>query len=448
MPKSKLFPLRLAPFEEFFFYDDRPGYPATFLCKVTLKGSLNLEAAQLAANQAARRHPLATTRIKLDSEGRPWFHQDDTEPAIRVIGKPWETERFQSLFLDPTREGPIRLWLFTTDEQSELVFQFHHAVFDGMGGTQFFNDWLAFYRSEISRGTHQVKLPRLDPQKLIERCRPDVSLGQFLRRLPGQWLSFRGVFRFQSRKPIPLVEQNAVVEPASEVERPSLGGCSRNLSSKATDRIREHAVRNKATVNSLLACDLFLAISQWQRMHGENPAGTHLRLTIPINERTIRHRRLPGCNHCTMINIDRTREELTDQSALLNGIQDQMDCILKWNLSLNMWRFLRLLRALPGGIESRLTKGECRSTCVLTNLGNHSQRTRGAKKAGVSGNPGVSVCGFMPMVPIRPGTACAFAVFYLEGSLNISVRYDPKFMTNQSACHLLELLIGNLTSRE
>ena len=59
-----LFPLRLTPFEEFMFADDRTDYPMTFFIDVGLSGSLCRPSFEQALHQALQRHPLLTSRVE------------------------------------------------------------------------------------------------------------------------------------------------------------------------------------------------------------------------------------------------------------------------------------------------------------------------------------------------------------------------------------------------
>lgn len=444
MPPVDLFPLRLAPFEELFYFDDRPEHPATFLCAATLSGPVDSEMLRQAAHDVSLRHPFTRAIVKLDQRDRPWLHRSDAEIDIRVVNKRWESDGFDELAIDLSSEHPCRIWHFQEARQSAVVFQFHHAVFDGLSGFQVFNDWLKIYQS-IRCGTRaSVDLPRLNPRLLPARCRVQLSWKQRISLLRKQWLSVRGVFRFWSHKAIPLV-RHCNPERNSRAGKTHQATVSFALDQVTTRRLRQFASERSVKVNSILARDLFLAISDWQEEKEANQTGTHFRLMIPINERTLRHRGLPACNHCTMIGLDRSREQLRDASQLLTSIQREMDITKQWKLSLNMWRLLSLMRRLPGGIKRHAEQRECRSTCVLTNLGDLSRIIRQSRRQKFEEADRIDVVRFEPVAPIRWGTAAAFCVFYFEKQLHVSMRFDPRQMTPDAASQLANLYESRLT---
>ena len=196
MPPVDIFPLRLAPFEELFYYDDHPEHLATFLCTATLSGAVDSETLRQAAEKVSLRHPFTRTIVKLDVRGRPWLHRSDAEIDIRVVNRRWESSGFDELAIDLSKEHPCRIGHFNKDQQSVVVFQFHHALFDGLSGFQIINDWLTIYHSIRSGTRSTVDLPRLNRGLLPTRCRVQLLWQQRISLLRRQWLSIRGVFRF------------------------------------------------------------------------------------------------------------------------------------------------------------------------------------------------------------------------------------------------------------
>ena len=166
---------------------------------------------------------------------------------------------------------------------------------------------------------------------------------------------------------------------------------------------------------------------------------------IPINERTSRHRSLPACNHCTIIGLDRSREQLRNESQLLTSIQREMNITREWKLSFNMWRLLSLMRRLPGGIKRHVEQRQCRATCVLTNLGDLSRIIRQSRRQNSGQEDGIDVVWFEPVAPVLWGTAASFCVFYFEKQLCVAMRSDPKQMTPVGAGQLANLYESRLT---
>ena len=157
----------------------------------------------------------------------------------------------------------------------------------------------------------------------------------------------------------------------------------------------------------------------------------------------MRHRQMPACNHCTMISLDRRPSSIPLDSQgdsfrkLVQQVHHEIDTVREWRLSLTFWSSLSVFRRL-GGLERWFATEECRSTCVLTNLGQLGQRLRlPTDEQGhvlVAGNRlnHVEVA-----APIRYGTAAAFAVYIYRRQLIITMNYDRASLSRDNANELL-----------
>jgi hypothetical protein len=203
-------------------------------------------------------------------------------------------------------------------------------------------------------------------------------------------------------------------------------------------------MQHQTTVNSLVTRDLFLAIKRWQARQIAFPSGTHFRIMIPINERTMRHRRLPACNHCTMINLDRTREEVSDPDCLLAGIQNELAVIRRWHLSWNFWRVLWLTRRIPGGLARGTRSNRCRATTVFTNPGDVLRRVNWPD----AGNPmtasGLRIGDIELVVPLRPGTPAGFAMYYYDDRFCLTLHTHPALLDQDQSNLLMECVVDQL----
>ncbi len=441
---------RLTPIEELFFYDDRPGWPATFFGRLKLSGELDRELAELAHQSVIQRHPLAAANIRAVRPKQLWWNRVDTVDTFRWAAARTDESWAPMSGIDLRHDAPLRVWCFSNSQGSNIVFQVHHAAFDGLGAFQLLTDWLTVYHRLVNgKKTGGRALRQYDSELLNIRCRPSQSTREQIRLLPGQWKSARAAFQFFNRKAIPLAScESRDPDCAVQCTQPSV--ITRKLTPAETLQFREVARTNRSTANDLLARDLFVTIRRWFESNDASIQGSHVRIMIPVNERTLRHRRLPACNHCTMINLDRSLPQIEDSQELLGDIHQEMSVIKKWQLSLNFWRTLSFSRWLPGGLSRRTKTSECMATTVLTNLGDLLTRARLPQSDGklVSGN--VCVEDFELVVPLRPGTAAGFAVFYYQDRLCISMHYQNDVMSVQQAEAFADLFLQQLreTCRE
>ena len=294
-----MFPLPLRPFEEYFYRDHSCEYPAVFFFRLSTVGELDREFAQQALDRVIAIQPLLPT-VVVERRGRLYWEKTDRSNPIHWSEESDPAPEFQPL--DLSEHVPLRMYCVANENGHEIIFQVHHAAVDGLGFVQIVNDWLAIYHSLLSGASVPEKLKSYQPELLHERCRPALSWKQWLSLLPGQWISVVPIIKFLRRRAIPLV-------PVIEADKLEVSSNPAVITSKLTAEetrcVSRVAGQQQATVNELVIRDLYLAIQAWQQEYDIHADGTHLRLMVPVNERTERHKFLPACNHCTMINLDR-----------------------------------------------------------------------------------------------------------------------------------------------
>ena len=321
----------------------------------------------------------------------------------------------------------IRLRCFPGNDETKILFESHHCATDAIGAYQFFKDWLTLYRALLVDGGSQAKLPKLDRQCLHDRTQIKLPLRQRLKLLSKQWHSVKGVFKFKKRRIIPLVAKSPSSGTGQGKEPPcqSLNIYTTSLTEETTQCLRARASIAGHTVNTFLIAKLYSAIQSFQGQLILNSAqGSHWRIAVPINERTMANRRMPACNHCSTVFFDRDAAEIECERSLIAGIQTQMDCIRQWKLSLNMWRYLAAVRMF-GGIQRRVqgASEQCYATVILSNVGELTLR-----KAGKATNDLPEVKLFEPVGPLRRGTPLTITTFYFRNRLHFSFRYDERQM--------------------
>lgn len=435
------FPLKLAAFEEFFLYKDRDSHPSTFFCSVLFSQPLDRKVAELATQVVGERHPLATSIVNTTYRTPSW--SKSVEPiAIDWVETPVSIADLQQTQIDIERRPGLRIFAFDGNADATLgginsviTFVVHHVAFDGLGFLQFLKDWIQCYRSISRTSLEQARLD-FPVLQIPRRCRPNVSFGESLRLLPGQWKSVRATIQVLKRKVIPLTSGVTTHE-----RQPSpLFASSLRLSSTQTRALKRYAKSKGASLNSVLLRDLFTTIVNWKKQEGNKTPGTHLRLMVPINERTKLFRKMAACNHCTMINLDRTPMEIGDETELLQGIEQELGVIAKWKLSLNFWRALEVFRWLPGGLN-RFAGDEVSATMLLTNVGRILPKLM--SKAGTEEQE-LAIEDFEVLPPLAFGTAAAMAACYVKNELRIAFQFDETLVSPKDFERLVTLYNNKL----
>lgn len=439
------FPLRLVAFEEYFLHNHRENRPATFFLRIDFAQKLDRRLAESALEIICHRHPLSRCVVN-HSSTRPHWERSDQLPELKWQDKPARVENVNR-DLDITAQPGIRIFAFdgvdhaeksgldsinsSTENEASASFLFvvHHVLFDGLGFLQWFSDWMHCYRAlqlepKLNVANQFAELP------LPNRCQPDLGFFEKFRLLPGQWKSVRATFQILRRTVIPLVAPELSRSPKDQAP----GFARLHLSADETMRLKAHSAGKDISLNSQLVSDLFVTIAKWQTKIGKLPEGSHLRVMVPINERTRNHRSMASCNHCTIINLDRTHEETAAPEELTLSIEQEMSVIARWKLSLNFWRGIELFRMLPGGLEKHLRGDHVTATALFTNLGRVIPKLMRAKTLDLqSANGPLQVSDFEAFAPLTHGLIVAFALVYVHQQLRITLQFDHRFVTQEQA---------------
>ena len=443
--KMKL-PLPLTPFEEYFLRTDLVDSPSSFLVRIEFTKKLSRLAAEKALSETCLRNSLSNCLVEETVNGKPHWVRCPAKLSVAWSDCPIEDGIYPKRDIDITRDLPIRILGYDGNgSRGKAVFAVvvHHVAFDGLGFMQWLSDWIDCYRSlEQSGNLDDSKWTELNQDLLLIRCRPNLTFSQRLKLLPGQWKSVRAAYQIMKRKAIPLVGdqrfdlKQAVQQPCFKVLK---------FSAEETLSLKQYANTHSASTNSLVARDILVVIKQWQAENGITAGGTHFRLLVPVNERGLEHREMPACNHCTMVNLDRTPSQIENELSLLASITQEMGVIRKYRLSLNFWRALSVYRWLPGGLERQLSPEKVSSTALFTNVGRvlpNFSETKGSK------NRSLAIEEFTLLAPLNRGMVASFCMYYLNNELRISLQYADQSLTKDSAESFIDMLQTKLLSSQ
>lgn len=425
--------LRLKPFEEYFLLNHRVDNPSTFLMKLTFHGRLDRSLADATLEHLIRLHPLTGCRIQVTGNHSRWVPADP-RPKIDWRENPVSAEEIHDTNLEITAGPPMEILAHDgRNGPATMLVLIHHCAFDGLGAIQWLSDFLEVYRCLQANETPTIAT---DASLLSRRCQPSLSWSRILRLLPGQWKSVRETFRVLSRQAIPLVPFQPDRESRSR--RPSF--LQVEFDHDQTAALKRFASTSSSSLNSIAACDLLTAIKAWQDECNVEAQGTHFRIMIPVNERDRSMKRLPACNHCTIINLDFPRDAIEHRDRVLADIDQRMSVIRRWRLSLNFWRVLSLFRWLPGGLARPAQSENISATALLTNVGRVFQKftvTQRHMDNQIGPRP-LSLLDFNAWAPVARGTAVAFGIYYFNNRLRISLQYDGRQLDAEHAGQLME----------
>jgi len=436
-----IFPLPLVPFEAYMLQDDRPAYPMNFFMRLRFSGRFDRPALESALATAVARHPLLSARVQQRRRNRfDWVAADAQKPDLHWAPTPTGGGYPRCTGIPLPAQPGLRTYVLEGEAASDLLLQFHHCCCDGLGAFAFIRDLLVAYASAVGTTSNQTALAPLDEQRLRRRGAYGLTPGRLLRMLPRQLVGLSGVRQFFMHSPVTLTS-STLPGGATSLPDEYPAAYTREFDENESAKLRSVAAQCGTTVNDLLIRDLFLALGQWRSRRQEGNGRGWLRMSVPVNLRTVNDRRLPAANVVSMVFLDRRPEQFTNRRKLLQGIHDEMQLIKRLQLGLTFVFSLRAFHAVPGGL-ARMTKADrCTATCVLTNLGAPLAKVPLPREEGrlVAGNVVLETLDVLP--PFRPRTQAAFAVFRYARRLRITMHYDPRSLAADQAEDLLATFV-------
>lgn len=433
-----MFPLKLKSFERLFLFADRIENPSTFIFELKFTGSLQRELANSAVEYAVQTHPLSRCQIQLDGSNAFWVPANAV-PQIVWCDQSVDRRNVVDLDLVITDGPPLRLLAHDGDSgAASMVILFHHCAFDGLGAIQWVEEFLSAYR-KLDSG-EPLSPGKLDSNFLRNRCQPNQSWLRSLRLLPGQWRSVRETYRVITREVVPLVVPVDQVEPG----RRHPGYLTFQLSAEETSALKSIAAKRRTSLNSMMARDLMVAIKKWHAEQKIEPTGSHFRLMIPVDERGRLMRKMPACNHCTIINLDFPPQDVSAGEVVVSEIDRRMKLIRDWKLSFNFWRAIRFFDWLPGGLKRYSERDGTNATALFTNIGRVFQKFAAPRcpESDSSKSAPVSLADMQAYAPLARGVYGAFTVYNFRNELRVSMHYDARLTSAKEAGGLMSMLKG------
>lgn len=404
----KIFPLRLSPFEEYFFVDRHRRYPMTENMIWIFDGKIDSDRLAAAFRRAAASEPLLFAVVKRRFGRLFWTLPSDasapeltcsaTTESIRVI-----TSGSQPVdSFDLTSKPASRFHLVVGPDGFLIHIAIHHSLSDGIGLTRFLGKWFSFYQEETLSGGRSPSIegddqPN-DPLLLHERENYSIELPEKIGFWEGLRFSLGETFLWFFRRPLnltpifrrrkerpslrPAVETSAAAStpdesfyrpvpdegPAIEPGRPRLFW--RELPVDVAERYLNRAKASRVSVNSLLMRDLLVCLACWTgRSANGSRTRRRIRLLIPASLRHYDPDRLPMSNRLGYVFLDRFPEECDRSEPFLAGIERQMREVQKWSIGISFLDGLRFFRRFPGALRILTARFFCHASLVFSNTG-------------------------------------------------------------------------------
>ena len=455
--KTRVFPLHLAPIDEFFRLDDTADYPMAFTSHLKFSGEIQQDVFEAALVEALSRHPLLQSLIKPAKAGKPcWVSAGDLLPRVYwgEIGDKIEFESTERI--DLTQEVGLRIWIRVGADQSEVLMQFHHACCDGTGAYRFIGDLLAEYGLRTT--FDEADLP------VIELCDPAL-LKQRRGKMAGSAISGSNLnstrralghgFAVFFRKIAPLsVPRRSAIDRSvrNDTEAPEYPGIVTRVFKKSQYKaLRDAASSAGAMFNDLLLAEMFVAMRDWNRKwekrgRGSQPKRQRLRIMMPNDLRGKDEITMPAANMTAYTFISRSSDECDNLPALLKSLRDETLQIKRDQGGKRFIDAIMLGMNIPGLINFLLGRNRCLATVILSNVGDPSRRflARFPREGGKVRCGNIRLEQISGVPPLRPLSRATISIVTYGREFAINVRCDPRTLSQRDAKEFLDLFASRL----
>ncbi|MBX7168167.1 MAG: hypothetical protein K1X74_17660 [Pirellulales bacterium] len=430
-------------FEQYMLDDDTQAYPMVFFLRSRLRGRLVREHFEQALRQAIDRHPLLRAVLQDHGGQTTWLPLENETPDLHWCES--DTTGFgprSAQRLDLRRQPGLRVWVQCLDQETTVLWEFHHACTDGTGGMQLIEDTLVAYAAACDApGTAPAWRTLDDPSLEYRRTFGLDRIGR-IARLPLDLLGAFGVAQFFANRPRALAADRPAHAPADD----ACGGPStqsHTFTAVEVRRLQAACAERGATINDVLIRDLMTTLDAWQAEKTPHEANPCLRISVPVNLRQDRAAAMPAANVVSMVFVDR-RPRRYRPAALLASIRRDTWFIKRLRLGLVFMLILQFFARITRGMGWLLGGSRCLSTAVLSNLGVQFDRLplRYQGRRAVTGNVVLEQIELLP--PLRRLTRAALGVVTYAGELTLSLHYDASCFDSSSARILLDRYVSTV----
>ena len=372
--------LPLTPFEKYMLWDERPRQPMNIFAELRFATALDESRVRLALQQATRKHPLLACKLEFSRKEPCWRYESDFVPELLcgTSSTPTPVQPGQTASLNLS-EGGFRVWHYTASPVSDIVregtntstpasrllFQFHHALVDGVGVRRYLIDFLAAYANPEASGFDGTDLSlmqfRYDFTQAIQRQIENPISG---------WQRVKNAYYFHFQTPRPIVGQ-----PREDTVQPHCPLRHLTFSLSDSERILEKSRKEEIGLNDLALSLLLTTAANWLHGQGDASRRSRLRVMFPFDLRTRSELKMPAANKLSFAFIGRTLAECQDWGNLLPSVAAETAAIKKTALPLDLLNGFNAIASSPRLMRSMIAINRHMASAVLTYTGDISRGT-------------------------------------------------------------------------
>lgn len=448
--------LPLTAFEKYMVQDSHPGYEMTILMEYAFRGKINRDLLVDAYKRVTKYEPLFRS-VLVKKSGDLYWDVDDkhlipltfetSEKSIEEI----EGTRYM-ISVDPEEScGKIIIRQYSDGVAFEVYV--HHAIGDGIGINQFFDNWMKEYDLLLHGVTETSAL----------NFRPDVDM--FPRReelhfVPKVKMSFstkvydmyHGIKQFFAHRVLPMFKDEPIDKSNLSTVFPMYW---RKFGQDFFLKYKAKAKSLGASVNTLMMRDMYLALRKWIEKYPVDDKSVErqnrwFRMLVPINIRTDFHRTMPCANIVGYIFNDKSPVDCDRSEAFLQSIQKNITKCKEYNSGSTFNKTIKVLGRIPGFMSLMTSDKQSHCSVILSTVGNIC---KSSQQEDYRQNDDVRIehdqyplqlFRMLGAPPTRPHTPLSFGVMQRQNETFVSCRYDLNVVTEETMLEFFNMFVDEM----
>ena len=404
-----------------------------FFLRLAFDGVLDRGRLERALAEAVGKRSLLTATV--ERTGWRWvWRPDDAPPRLEEHAPGAYRARGDGGGIDLAAEPGLRASLATGAEQSELWLQVHHSCSDARGLLGFLANWFRRYESLGNGGSGNGGSGNGHPAGIDLPADREIDSGlPWWRYFSPSRKEWRRLVGFAARRPWPILTDKSDEASGRVRQFPAFVAARIPFNAGAWQALKSR-LPVPASFNDVLLTVVYRTLCQWNDAAAGRPRDYWLRIAMPVDLRRATGREAAAMNHASIVFLDRRASQVRDDEHLLADVYDETRWIKENQGAHVLLDTLRSMQRFPGGIESLVAPTSCRTTTIVSNLG----ELRGVlphDEAFHLGDVRLSEIDFL--TPIRQGTLATLGVIFYADRLHVALQYDERHLTEGAASELL-----------
>jgi NRPS condensation-like uncharacterized protein len=342
--------------------------------------------------------------------------------------------------LNIRKEFPVRaLLLRKNDEESSLIFTFHHSAADGLRALLFIRKVIESYNNELSKNSEfpvDIRINRKGDELLEFAHSQRSKVKHYYRKM---------IFSLFHRFVIAALPPPTRVFHDKSGKSRELRFCFRIISPKEFEQIQSKAISAGVELNHIFLAACYRVVEKWNSMHGK--ASNKIRIMAPVNISPKGFRYVVS-NQASWFSLPTAPEDRADPAKLLGKVRADTIDETRNRIAFSLVYFFYFCSRFPLWVM----RGMCRflmitrtyvDTILFTNIGFIWPKL-GSEEPAVRNIGNAKILNVTGSAPVVTPMGLGIASGTYNRNLNFSLSYRTALFSEEKAQMFLDLFVEEI----